>query len=828
MIAKMEEIRQNIKCKDYIAVLYGFVHTGRKTESYTRERLRLLHQKIYRLLAGLPRCHAKCSSLHKLQFNRWCETCSKWKKELSGVNRSRSVNWEKTESWKWPDSYESIVEVFLPGDWTKSNPIQFSDISTQCHIWLQCREFHLNKTIVKNVRAARNETYHNISFEATDIEKAKAFDALKDLIKDKDIANDINVNEYLSKLDDIYVDDLFYSIDKSVLEEITAVYHENQRSLEHTLSEICDHLESIEVENRYSGTVLDRLSRNFKKKDSKRRKTTPFTTLALTFAFLGCVWYYFVPNHVSLKEYHSQGLDGCVYENYTLPWMQDLPLIEYVRDTNTLVGRHWLFKMLDRKLLQDESSGRGIVSVAEFGYGKSAIVSHLLCARHGEKGRTLREHIAAFHICKYDVSSTQSPERFIRRLVGLFAMRLPEYGNIVSMMSSSSILYDKEKCAKEQDACFDQAFRIPFKNMTSEYSTMIVVIDALDECFHLTKNENFILNLISTRLRYFPKWVKFLITSRDIMQLKEKEVLHNLISKTESEEALDLLLFHHSKVDITDENGVSPAFLAAAKGHLKQLKLLLRKGANCDFAVNPCRKTAERELGKIMKSCNCDASPLDNLIKPLDTWWIVFRETSLHYAIRSGDSHIAEYIAKKTKRLAECVDSYGYTPFLLAIKHGRYQLTNGMKKRANIDICSSSASFLSRQDIAGSGTIIDEKREDICQEGATFAHLIAKYNRVKMIDLFENDVTLKWNIADSSGNKPIHYAASHSSTDFIKFMSLKFGRTAFEEESKNKSTAYHSAAISCSEASLRALTNAFSDNLIDFKDNCNRSACKGP
>ncbi|XP_060584691.1 uncharacterized protein LOC132740742, partial [Ruditapes philippinarum] len=225
-----------------------------------------------------------------------------------------------------------------------------------------------------------------------------------------------------------------------------------------------------------------------------------------------------------------------------------------------------------------------------------------------------------------------------------------------------------------------------------------------------------------------------------------------------------------------------------------------------------------------MKSCNCDDSDiLDDPIKPLDTWWIVLRETSLHYAIRSGDLRIAGYIAKMPTRLVECVDSYGYTPFLLAIKYGRCQPTNLMKEKANKDKCSPSASLISRQDITGSGTIIGEKGEDICQEGATFAHLIAKYNRVKMIDIFENDVSLKWNIADSSGNKPIHYAASHSSTDFIKYMSLKFGRTSFEEESKNKSTAYHCAAISCSEASLRALTNAFSDNLIDFKDNCNRS-----
>ncbi|XP_060584690.1 uncharacterized protein LOC132740741 [Ruditapes philippinarum] len=637
----MEEIRQNSKCQDFIGVLYGCMHTGRTMEPVTRERLRLLHQKIYRLLAGLPRCQAKCSTVHELRFN--------------------------------------------------------------------------------------------------------------------------------NKLDDIYKDDLFSSIYKSIREGITAVLNETQIPFERKLSKICDYLEDIVEENRSFRRELDRGELN-RTDNSKFGKAKNCLTLALL-VVLG--WKYFVPHHESFTGYHS-------------PF---------------LVGREWLFEILERKLLQDEPSGSGIVSVAEFGYGKSAIISNLLCARPGEKGRSLKEHIAAFHICKYDVSSTQSPERFIRRLVGLLAMSIPEYGNI------------------ELDACFDQAFRIPFKNMTSEYSTKIVVIDALDECFHSTKNENFILNLISRRLRYFPKWVKFLITSRDMVQLKslkkleilnllanasnniqdiktyiekiyhkkskkfysdikqkilengegiflyifhalqyvqspdfngelpklpflledmyelnfdrqfqggntysnarlileiictsltpqnrndiydilinseatkisykdferefeqlsyfikaedgvilrheamycwlvysapgrykvtltkgheliskhllravenngtgdiialvihlsnskivalrktfhsfnmkkvmsfkEEEVVHNLISKTESEEALDLLLFHHSNVDIIDKNGISPAFLAAAKGHLKQLKLLLRKGANCDFVVNPCRK----------------------------------------------------------------------------------------------------------------------------------------------------------------------------------------------------------------------------------------------
>jgi hypothetical protein len=126
------------------------------------------------------------------------------------------------------------------------------------------------------------------------------------LIKDKDIANDINVNEYLSKLDDIYMDDLFSSIDKSILEEITAVYHEKQISLERKISKICDHLEAIEEETRYFSRVLGRLAWKIQPNNSKFWKATYCLTLAHLFVLLG--WNYFVPNHESFTGYHSQGL----------------------------------------------------------------------------------------------------------------------------------------------------------------------------------------------------------------------------------------------------------------------------------------------------------------------------------------------------------------------------------------------------------------------------------------------------------------------------------------------------------------------------------------
>ncbi|XP_053379718.1 uncharacterized protein LOC123526991 [Mercenaria mercenaria] len=1027
---KMDELR-NSKCQDFICVLYGFVYTGGKMERYTRNKMKTFHQNICGQLAGLPCCQQQCSATYKLNFKRWCETCSKWRKELMKGRRPGKTEWEKLKSWKWPDSYENIVDVFLPSDWTKHNVTQFSDISTQCHIWYACKAFDLNQTFVKNVRNARNSTCHNPSFQVSDVEKAKAFDALTDLIKDPDTATDIDVNSCLNELKDIesnqYLPDY---MNESLLMKVAAIIGESQSTIERKLIDICEQLAYIRDENQ--DRTLDNHIRRSEARTRSIKTDIKQTKVAVLIIFLLVIWtnslhhVLFQGANVENVEQNYLGEGDCFSENYSYPFAQDLPLLDYVRDNKTLVGRKWLFKLFQRKLLHVKTSSRGIVSVAEFGYGKSAIISHLLCAKQGEKGRFLRDHVTAFHICKYDVASTQSPERFIRRMVGFFATRIPEYGSIISLLSEASVLYDSEKCAKELEACFDQAFRIPFKKIKTESSTRIIVIDALDECYHSSKNKNFILDLLSTRIQYFPKWIQFLITTRDMVQLQtlrklerlhlltndsnnlkdieeyvemiykessgivhsksqkvmkhlressegnflyiihalqyiespefngtlpelplslediyelnfdrqfqggktfsiakvilevicasltplnktdiynilknsetinttftgfeqefekltffvkaedgvilrhkaihswliasttgrykvslteghmmiskhllktvekdgtgdilplvihlsnskdqslrkvflsfdikkvmyfeEENVLQNLISMTDSEDALKLLLSHHLDVNIIDRNGVSPAFHAAAKGHLSQLKLLLHKGADLHFAVNSCRrcdtylneitntieeikttfysgygllhiavqhestevtkyliqetkisldgenvlgqrpsdiacvigdievvkmfishksnviddkclylatrnghfdiikyilesgfrpsciadKTATNEFDRIMQSCKCEIKPsvISSKVRPLDTWWIVLQETPLHFAIRSGHLKIAKYITEKTKRLNRCIDVYGYTPFLLGIKHDRYQITH--------------------------------------------------------------------------------------------------------------------------------------------------------
>ncbi|XP_053376351.1 uncharacterized protein LOC128547465 [Mercenaria mercenaria] len=210
----------------------------------------------------------------------------------------------------------------------------------------------------------------------------------------------------------------------------------------------------------------------------------------------------------------------CISENYKYPFEQDMPLLGYFRDHKEIVGREWLFETSELRLITPHQNSKGIALIAEMGYGKSAFVSHLLCSREGEKGYGIKSHVVAFHICKFDVESTKSAGRFIRRLIGFLAREIEEYGNIISILSDYNIIYNIETCDNDPIACFDQGIIFPLEKLShvSNFS-WIFIIEALDECYLKSSSKNPIMELLSNRIRQLPVWFKVFITSRNMTDL---------------------------------------------------------------------------------------------------------------------------------------------------------------------------------------------------------------------------------------------------------------------------------------------------------------------
>ena len=174
-----------------------------------------------------------------------------------------------------------------------------------------------------------------------------------------------------------------------------------------------------------------------------------------------------------------------------------------------------------------QKQNKGILLHAEMGFGKSAIMRQVLCAKNGDNGERLRNHVVAFHICKFDVPSTWKVERFIRRLIGFFSTQSAEYGGGIALLNKHSLIFDMESCAKEPIACLDQGVISPLKGLKSD-KLWIIAIDALDECFNPEDNKNSILYLLRSRIRAFPSWISFLISSRDMYEKHDLKQLERL------------------------------------------------------------------------------------------------------------------------------------------------------------------------------------------------------------------------------------------------------------------------------------------------------------
>ena len=183
-------------------------------------------------------------------------------------------------------------------------------------------------------------------------------------------------------------------------------------------------------------------------------------------------------------------------EIYSIPFAADLQLNGYLRKHESLVGRQWLYTELEKQLSELEFRQKGIVLTADIGYGKSAFVSHLLCSKEA----SIQKRVIAYHICRYDVLSTKNPALFIRRMMGMIANQLPEFGSHVSMLPNTSVFFDKYLYEQDPNLCFDQGLQFPLREIyVPPGVNRIIVIDALDECADGFRGSNKIADLIRQR-----------------------------------------------------------------------------------------------------------------------------------------------------------------------------------------------------------------------------------------------------------------------------------------------------------------------------------------
>ena len=194
--------------------------------------------------------------------------------------------------------------------------------------------------------------------------------------------------------------------------------------------------------------------------------------------------------------------------------------IEFINSSKTdFIGRQWLYHELE--LVLEDINTRGVLITGNPGTGKSAFLSNLLCS--AKSSPTIHNRILGYHFCMHYDRATQDGTKFVRNLANMVAWKIKEYReHILTNSFVRRVLYIE--CPKDPEWCFDQGILGPLKKLSLQPgSPWYIIIDALDECSH---DKGDILNILKLKAGRLPKWMKLIISSRNVSSITTN--LHKL------------------------------------------------------------------------------------------------------------------------------------------------------------------------------------------------------------------------------------------------------------------------------------------------------------
>ena len=183
--------------------------------------------------------------------------------------------------------------------------------------------------------------------------------------------------------------------------------------------------------------------------------------------------------------------------------------IELYYERFTEGTREWVFEEFLTWFDDENSKNRAFVISGLAGMGKS-VVAAAICKKFAE-------HVAACHFFQYNNSQYDNPKIFLQSVAWQVCQALPTYkknligkfsGNLAQPLNAMSV-----------EGLFTILFKEPFKDIAHPGKTILIVLDAVDECENKGRDE--LASLISNHLHKLPSYIRFLTTTRP-----EENVIH--------------------------------------------------------------------------------------------------------------------------------------------------------------------------------------------------------------------------------------------------------------------------------------------------------------
>ena len=153
------------------------------------------------------------------------------------------------------------------------------------------------------------------------------------------------------------------------------------------------------------------------------------------------------------------------------------------------------------------------------GSGKTSFVGGILCDVNDKKAfKELKQRTVAFYICRYEVQPSSEVTNFIKMLSLVMAEHFSEYKQEVIFGEIKPQKW--EDCSIDEEECFKRVILFPLERIQPSLTPRWIIIDALEDC-----DSNRLLSTVSLLRRYvskFPSWLKFLITTREDVKIKNQ------------------------------------------------------------------------------------------------------------------------------------------------------------------------------------------------------------------------------------------------------------------------------------------------------------------
>ena len=168
-----------------------------------------------------------------------------------------------------------------------------------------------------------------------------------------------------------------------------------------------------------------------------------------------------------------------------------------------------MFKDIDRELREDDK--RGIMVIAEPGYGKTAVVHQLILRRH-----TFERLKIIYHLCRDNSRKLCNSAYFILNIIYEMYTHYEQFREVVgnrqidlSVENSNNITI---VCTYDHVYCARVLLLSPLNNMSVPEDKLFIVVDALDKCSGSVGSIDIVMSNLYMQM---PSWVKFLLTTRN-------------------------------------------------------------------------------------------------------------------------------------------------------------------------------------------------------------------------------------------------------------------------------------------------------------------------